>query len=877
MENINVYIRFKPSSSPNESNFQINSNSLYNNKTNETFHFDNIIPHSISNETLYENVIKDTISSLFKGINISIFTYGQTSTGKSYTMKGKNDEHGLISLMLKDILSYIEESLLSKCTVKISYIEIYNENINDILTPSKKNLEIKDSITRGAYVHGVTELNVDNYDKVLKIINQAEKTNDNNNNSKHSKINTIFKVNIEYKKKVNDNDKEKTFVSQLNLIELAGSENISINNNKNNTFNKSILTFNSIITKLSQNIKTTYINYKESKLTRLLQYILTNSKISFICTAIDDNVHYNETLHTINFALKVKNVKTNPKVNEVSEDKGKVQVENNQIKSKIKILQDLIKEKKEKGKNIKPNNNTISTNTNSNNTNTKITSKNLSSLLCTADKKITSSSQETVDRTKQISTLEKEVALLKRLLINNKDDIKSDNISANNDLHSVQSGNLYQNLTKSGYKTIYNRMPGMTNPQPFQDSSALKSPFNPYHPPLYANNDNNNINTANAFQEPSYSAYRRNCVTEMRGFPQFTNTVPTNKLYTSNTNEYEFHCGMNNDLFKENEELRRNLYEMRKTYYEVVQSKENQIKLLNQNHSMTLENCEKLIKEAEDNYIKLKLNYDQAQEELKNKDNELIELNNKFINQESSINYYKDEIAKMKEMNCFDDIIQIKEENENLKLANIETITKMKETLKHKESECMSLKEEIEKMKTKYEKEISKLKSENKTLKSSSSTSNNNNNNNKKNIVNKNTNDCVNKKLISEYEDKLLKVEQEKNEYKNNLEFIKETQITEYQKLLDESFDKIRELNRELIETKDKLSYIEKAFQIVENTNNNSFINNTNEKNNTPQCYSKSNNKLLGKKRKYMPQSKENINYENIQDAINEEISTFQI
>ena len=89
----------------------------------------------------------------------------------------------------------------------------------------------------------------------------------------------------------------------------------------------------------------------------------------------------------------------------------------------------------------------------------------------------------------------------------------------------------------------------------------------------------------------------------------------------SNLNNTTFDMG-NDYLMKENEELKKNIYELKKTYYEVIQSKEQQIKLLNQNHDMTLENCEKLIKEAEANYMNLKTDYDQVIEKMKIKDND---------------------------------------------------------------------------------------------------------------------------------------------------------------------------------------------------------------------------------------------------------------
>lgn len=976
MENINVFIRLKPTPpSSHDTNFTITTpTTLYNTKTKETFTFDHIIPQTTSNEAIFTSLIKDTLSFLLNGINVSIFAYGQTSTGKTYTMKGDNINNGIIPLSIKNIFTRLQEASIIKHSIKVSYAEIYNETVNDLLNTSKRNLEIRESVAKGVFVNNLTEIVVDDYDKVIKILNTGEsnrKIAETKLNEKSSRSHTIFKIYIEFNRKdtttTTESNVVKTYSAQLNLIDLAGSENVSkakcegIRLKEGTNINKSLLALSNVINRLSQNSKH-FINYRDSKLTRLLQTSLGgNSKTTVICTIVDDNMHYSETVNTLHFGLKAKNVKTTVRINEVIDDKGKIILENNQLKSKIKMLQELINEKKEKRNKCITNKSSNSNNSSSNNnistvnkvyssSNCKISSKNLSSLLCTADKRSNNVLNTSIDGNEQINALEKEVALLKRLLINNKEEVGEDvlNNSVNNDLYSINSNNnVYHSLTQSAYKasnTYNNNSSRLTNINQFQESSAMKSPFNPYLP-LYPNDNNNTL------QEPPSSAYRRTCMTELRGYTQYnyvnTNTTTTNnnayfqnsslhktasKIYTNNAlclsafhnnstttnnnnqNEFEYHStGMNNDLYKENEDLRRSLYEMRKTYYEVVQSKENQIKLLNQNHSMTLENCEKLIKEAEDNFLNLKLNYDQAQEQLKLKDNEISELNNKNMNLESMVNYYKDEIAKLKEFNVDEDMErkykELSVENEKLK----EELSLIKSTLQLKENECVNVKEQLQSLSV----DIMKLKNEIKTLK-----------------TNKGIND--NNKLIIDYENKVTQLEKENNEYKNSLQLIKETQIVEYQQLLDESFDKIKELNNELYHSKEKINFLEKAFAIIETTNVNANTNASSSKdisicefkhpNNdkediqyTPQHNSNNNNnesndvngsnkstntKLLSKKRKILPKiyhgiidkqhssktpkqlsnissTKENINAANITNttttsSINE-ISNFQI
>ena len=143
MENINVYIRLKPTSTKDksDSNFTYDSKSITNSKTKEIFTFDSVITPTMSNKDIFEKLIKQNLNSLLKGINISIFAYGQTSTGKTFTMKGepKNNE-GLIPLSIKEIFNSLnnKDSLITKYVVKVSYSEIYNETVNDLIDSSKK-------------------------------------------------------------------------------------------------------------------------------------------------------------------------------------------------------------------------------------------------------------------------------------------------------------------------------------------------------------------------------------------------------------------------------------------------------------------------------------------------------------------------------------------------------------------------------------------------------------------------------------------------------------------------------------------------------------------------------------------------------------------
>ena len=847
MENINVFIRLKPLNYQDYSSFKYDKKNLINIKSKENFNFDSIISPITTNEILFENLFKDSLKNLLKGKNITIFTYGQSNTGKTFTLKGNKKNKGLILLSINEIFNLFSNNDIKKFNVKVCYFEIFNEIINDLIEINNKNLEILENNQKGIFINNLSEIQINNNnnEKIEQILNKKEinkiksESKEIKLNEKSNKNHLIFKIIIEFEK----NDKK--FISYLNFIDLAGSENLNkakfeyIKNKEGSNMNKSLLAFNNIINKLSQNNKNCFINFRESKLTRLIQSIFNgNYKISLICNIIDDKEHYFETLNTIHFGLKAKNIKNFPK--NFNENNNKILIENNRLKNNIKYLEGLIN--KETGK--KYLNNCLNKKNNINNNNNNKTENNLNN--CQKNK---------------INHLEKEVAMLKKF-INKSEEISEIN-SLNNDIFSLKSGrNLCKNLLESEIKSNKNNNNNNNNLNRFNSLSAMRytnesaiKNFNnnnnnndlfnsPFAPSFYNNNNNNNyllnteINNNNYYDNNNF---RRACFTEMRPNNDLNN-YNNNLAYNNNNKFFNFNSNNNNlnisneidfnndsNILRENEELKKTIYEMKKTYYDIIQSKEQQIKLLNQNHNLTIENCEKLIKEAEDNYLNLKVNYEQAMSENKNKENEIITLKQKFVNQETSINYYKDELDKFKDINYISEIEKkynnLKEENDTLKNYNDaeykksieennilkEKIKELEDKIKNKNVDFESFKNQMDLINKKNEKEIQKLKIENKNLKSVSSKQNNSNNKKKK--LNSSA-----KSKIKEYETQIKNLQKENNEYKNNMKKIEQIQIIEYQKLLDESFEKINELNKQLFDSKDKVKYLEKALNIVEKT-----------------------------------------------------------
>ena len=843
MENISVYISLKPINDQSESHFSYDSKTITNSKTKEIISFDSILTPSMSNKDIFEKIIKQNIASLLKGINISIITYGQTGSGKTFIMKGdKKNNEGLIPLSIKEVFNSLnnKDTSISKYTVKISYIEIYNENINDLIDNSKKNLEIKESPNKNIYVNNLSEISVANVEKAFQIYNKGETNRINGEaklSEKSSRNNIIFRITVEFLLKDKKSNKDKKYYSHLNLIELAGSENAyktkneGVRNKEVGNMNKSLLTFINLINKLSQNNKL-FINYKESKLTRLLQSSIGgNSKTSIICTIIDDNIHYSENVNTLHFGMKVKNIKNTVKSNEINSDKRKKISENQALRNKIKKLEKIINDKK--SLKYKENNNKCDTSGND------------------AYSTIGSVNKD-IQNNEQILNLEKELSLLKKYLMNNEEmETDLNVIQEEEDWMNLQSDNEIFNMNASAYKPSFHQTIG--NLSAIRGSeSAIKSTF--FNSPNLLKQqpqiefNNSNLNHLEGFNNKNF---RKNiCMTEMRpvlcenknffhSAIRYTTPHNNNYIYGSNfkfpmpdlgnlscLNNTHFDIG-NNYLEKENEELKKNIYELKKAYNEIVQSKEEQIKLLNQNHDITLENCEKLIKEAETNYINLKSEYDHIIEEIKNKDNELDDLKQKSINQDTSINFYKKELNKVNDFNYASEMEakcnSLLDENTKLKQKEEEETTRLKEEndLLKKNIEmidnkykvkCKELNDNqkmINEAKKKHEKELKKYKIEIKNYKNIIPKM--------KNLTNNNNQNNLDSGKIKEYEEKINQLIKENNDYKNNLEKIEKTQIVEYQKLLDDSFAKISQLNKELIDFKDKNKYLEKALNIIEN------------------------------------------------------------
>ncbi|KAH6776338.1 P-loop containing nucleoside triphosphate hydrolases superfamily protein [Perilla frutescens var. hirtella] len=345
MEKICVAVRVRPSRNEETINgfqWKVESNRISLHRSHGTplsgvsFAFDRVFDQECSNAEIYEHQIKDIIGAAVEGFNGTAFAYGQTSSGKTFTMNGSENDPGIIHRAVKEIFHKIEETSDREFLIRVSYMEIYNEDINDLFAVENQKLQIHESLVRGVFVAGLREEIVNSADQVLQLIQLGEANRhfgDTNMNARSSRSHTIFRMVIESKGKDNNSPNSSSpddaiRVSVLNLVDLAGSERVAktgaggVRLKEGKHINKSLMILGNVINKLSEGGKQRgHIPYRDSKLTRILQPALGgNAKTSIICTVAPEEIHIEETKGTLQFASRAKRITNCVQVNEILTD-----------------------------------------------------------------------------------------------------------------------------------------------------------------------------------------------------------------------------------------------------------------------------------------------------------------------------------------------------------------------------------------------------------------------------------------------------------------------------------------------------------------------------------------------------------------------------
>lgn len=298
----------------------------------KTFTYDGAFDEDVEQSHMYEKSAFNIINNVIGGYNGTIFAYGQTGCGKTFSMMGvPGDERlkGIIPRSFSHIIGVIEEAKEKKFLVRVSFIELYNENIHDLLGPdTDKKMQLRLHTKKGMYIQDLTMPVVTSVEEMLKWMDQG----DGNRhvgatamNAVSSRSHSIFTVYIEVEESV-DVKNSKIRAGKLNLVDLAGSERQSKTEAKGqrlkeaNKINLSLSALGNVIAALVAN-KGKHIPYRDSKLTRLLEDSLGGNTKTLMIAAIspaDDN--YEETLSTLKYANRAKQIKNKPKINEDPKD-----------------------------------------------------------------------------------------------------------------------------------------------------------------------------------------------------------------------------------------------------------------------------------------------------------------------------------------------------------------------------------------------------------------------------------------------------------------------------------------------------------------------------------------------------------------------------
>nr|CCA16650.1 kinesinlike protein putative [Albugo laibachii Nc14] len=338
-----------------------------------TFQYDHIFGPDQRTLDIYDHVAHDIVQSAMNGINGTIFAYGQTSSGKTYTMQGDtlllentpfSCDKGIIPLAVNDIFNFIESCSDRVFLLRVAYFEIYNEVIRDLLslTEEKQILKIReDPRKRGVYVDSQEEI-ITNAQSIFQLLtqgNQRRTIGHTAMNEKSSRSHAIFRIIIESKQKLisggfegvelrdrrtsEDDVNGAVLVASLSFVDLAGSESLrhtmaeGIRQREAGNINKSLLTLSRVINALaSQKSGSGTLNippnpqqpsapFRDSKLTRLLQNSLDgNTRTLIICCVTPSDRFLEETKSTLQFAARAKKIQTSAVVNEILDDQAQL-------------------------------------------------------------------------------------------------------------------------------------------------------------------------------------------------------------------------------------------------------------------------------------------------------------------------------------------------------------------------------------------------------------------------------------------------------------------------------------------------------------------------------------------------------------------------
>lgn len=302
------------------------------NEPPKVFTFDCTYGEDSKQEQVYSDTGYPIVESVIEGYNGTIFAYGQTGTGKTFTMEGVDNPHenrGIIPRSFEQIFYAVEQNPNTEFLIRVSFLEIYNEEIHDLLSKdAATKLDVKEKVDSGFYVKDLNLLIVKGIEEMKEVMSSGRRnrhTGETNMNRDSSRSHSIFSIVIERSENGADGMNH-IRAGKLNLVDLAGSERQSKTGSTGDrlkeatNINKSLLTLGNVISSLVDGTST-HIPYRDSKLTKLLADSLGgNTKTLMIANIGPADWNFDETMSTLRYANRAKNIQNKPKINEDPKD-----------------------------------------------------------------------------------------------------------------------------------------------------------------------------------------------------------------------------------------------------------------------------------------------------------------------------------------------------------------------------------------------------------------------------------------------------------------------------------------------------------------------------------------------------------------------------
>lgn len=304
--------------------------------------YDNIFGPDCTNTDIFETVGAGLVDAALDGYNTVLFMYGQTSSGKTFTLFGAGDTAGLVSHSMDHVHKRVHSSIDTEYVIKLTYAELYNEELKDLLSVSpNENLKIIDDPVLGPLIQNVTEVPFTTSSEIKALLDEGENRRHfgvTNMNAHSSRSHVIVRLSIESRKvtkpsnpplRANWGKDKPSCISTLNLVDLAGSERAGKSGTsgqslKEGSFiNKSLLTLGTVISNLSEGKVGAHVPYRNSKLTRLLASALGgNAKTVMITCVSPASGNIAESLSTLRFASRTKRIVNQVQKNEFQDVKS---------------------------------------------------------------------------------------------------------------------------------------------------------------------------------------------------------------------------------------------------------------------------------------------------------------------------------------------------------------------------------------------------------------------------------------------------------------------------------------------------------------------------------------------------------------------------